>query len=156
MPDGRPVVSRIIPYEESYHGAFEQDGPDLHLVLDEHNMIACPLFATEGRIFSKQIRGDSGCHRQFGIFIAHGSQIRAGGQLPPADILDLAPTILQLLGRPIPRVLDGRVLEEIFVSPPQISFEESETLLPEGNGRPGFTEEESAQVEERLRTLGYL
>ncbi len=155
-PDGKPVVSSIIPYEESYHGPYEQEGPDLHLVLDEHNMIACPLFATEGRIFSKQIRGDSGCHRQYGIFIAHGSQIRAGQQLPAVDILDLAPTILQLLGRPIPRVFDGRVLEEIFVSPPQVSYEESDSLLPEGNGRPGFSEAESAQVEERLRSLGYL
>lgn len=155
-PDGRAIVNKIIPYEESYCGPYAQDGPDLHLILDEYNMIACPLFATEGRVFSKQIRGDSGCHRQFGIFIAHGTRIHSGRQLSGADILDLAPTILQLLDQPVPVIMDGRVLEEIFISPPQISYEDSEVLAPSNEDGHGLDEAESAQVEERLRSLGYL
>jgi predicted AlkP superfamily phosphohydrolase/phosphomutase len=92
--DGRPLVTDIIPREATYHGPYTQFGPDLHLVLDDYNTIAYPLFATEGKVITQQIRGDSGCHRSEGIFIAHGPGIQQGVTLPESNILDLAPTIL--------------------------------------------------------------
>ncbi len=154
-PQGRPLVSQIIPAEETYHGPYAQDGPDLHLILDDYNVIACPLFATEGRVFSKQIRGDSGCHRREGIFIAYGPQIRQGEMVETPDIMDLAPTIMHLLGEPVPPVMDGRVLQHIFHTPQPVIFAEDDTLHSNAHGRD-LDSEETAQVEERLRSLGYL
>ena len=57
---GRPLVSDLILREETYQGRYAQDGPDIHLVLDEYNMIAFPLFATNNQVIADQIRGDSG------------------------------------------------------------------------------------------------
>lgn len=153
--NGRPILSRIIPGREVYDGPFAANGPDLHLVLDDYNMIACPLFATEGRVITHQIRGDSGCHRREGIFIAQGLDIRPGVALPEADILDLAPTILHLLGEPVPRVMDGRVLNEIFRSERPITYAD-EGDKTEAQAEVAFSDEEADQVEERLRSLGYL
>jgi predicted AlkP superfamily phosphohydrolase/phosphomutase len=107
---GQPILTNLVRGHDAYNGPYAELGPDLHLELDHYAMIACPLFATEGRVMTNQIRGDSGCHRREGIFIAAGPGIHAGVDLPEASILDLAPTILHLLGEPVPREMDGRVL----------------------------------------------
>jgi predicted AlkP superfamily phosphohydrolase/phosphomutase len=154
--DGRYLVSKVILREESYHGPYTAAGPDIHLILDDYRMIAFPLFATNEKIITEQIRGDSGCHRREGIFIAAGPAIRQGGALPEANILDLAPTILHLVGRPIPRVMDGRVLAEIFASPQAVTYDEGEESVETVPAGQALSAADSAEVEERLRSLGYL
>lgn len=103
---------------------------------------------------TSQIRGDSGCHRREGIFIAAGPGIKAGVALPEENILDLAPTILHLLGEPVPRIMDGRVLTEALIDPAPVRFSENEEH-DIANGE-GFDTSEAEQIEERLRGLGYL
>jgi len=153
--NGRPILSRVILGEEAYHGPYSAKGPDLHLILDDYNMIACPLFATEGKVITLQIRGDSGCHRSEGIFMAQGPGIKRGEKLPANHIRDLAPTIMHMLGEPVPSIMDGRVLTEIFNQPQEITFDDRDQenmVIPE----QGFDAEEAQQVEDRLRGLGYL
>jgi predicted AlkP superfamily phosphohydrolase/phosphomutase len=152
--DGCPLVTSIIPREETYHGPYTQFGPDLHLILDDYNIIAYPLFATEGKIVTQQIRGDSGCHRSEGIFVAHGPNIQRGMTLPESNILDLAPTILHLLGEEVPTIFDGRVLQEIFVEKTAVVFSDKEE--DHVFAEQSLAAEDAAQVEERLRSLGYL
>ena len=152
--NGRSLVSKIIPREETYHGPYAEDGPDLHLVLDEYNMIASPLFATEGKILTQQIRGDSGCHRSEGIFLAHGPNIKQGVHIPEADILDLAPTIMHLLDESVPRIFDGVVLQHIFTQEKQVVYSDEAGM--ETAVEHGYDQAEAAQVEEQLRSLGYL
>ena len=109
---GKSLVDRIIPREEAAHGPYADQGADLHLILDGYKTIAFPLFATEGRVLTPQIRGDSGCHRLHGIFIGHGARLRNGATVPDARIIDLAPTILHILNVPVPEDMDGRVLTD--------------------------------------------
>lgn len=152
--DGRPILTNLIRGRDAYHGPYAALGPDLHLELDHYAMIACPLFATEGRVMTNQIRGDSGCHRREGIFIAQGAGIRSGVTLPEASILDLAPTMLHLLAEPVPRIMDGRVLTEALADPAPIRYSEDG-----GAGiaaEQGFDAAEAEQIEDRLRGLGYL
>jgi predicted AlkP superfamily phosphohydrolase/phosphomutase len=154
--DGRSLVSKIIVREETYHGPYADLGPDIHLVLDDYNMIAFPLFATNGHVITRQIRGDSGCHRREGIFIANGPAIQQGYELPDASIVDLAPTILHLLGEPVPRAMDGQVLSQIFANPSEVTYEDAGPGATVAGGHDELSEDEAAQVEERLRSLGYL
>jgi predicted AlkP superfamily phosphohydrolase/phosphomutase len=152
--NGRPLVTKIILRDETYHGPYAEFGPDIHLILDDYNMIAFPLFATDNNVITQQIRGDSGCHRREGILIANGASIVQNGHQDEANILDLAPTILHLLGHPVPRRMDGRVLTEIFRHPGEISYlDDEEESITESQS---LSDEETAQVEERLRSLGYL
>lgn len=153
---GRGLVSRIVLREDTYHGPYASNGPDIHLVLDDYRVIAFPLFATDGKIVTQQIRGDSGCHRREGIFIASGSGIASGGRLPEANIMDLAPTILHLLGESVPRSMDGQVLQAIFESKGAVSYEEELQEAPEEVSGSALNAEETAQIEDRLRSLGYL
>lgn len=103
---------------------------------------------------SNQIRGDSGCHRREGIFIAGGAGFRRGVALPQVDIVDLAPTIMHLLGEPVPRVMDGRVLAEALVDPAPVRYAEDDGTSVAAE--QGFDASEAEQIEDRLRGLGYL
>ena len=88
-----------------------------------------------------------------------------------ASILDLAPTLLYLLGLPIPRDMDGRVLETMlqpgqlaahpiaFASAPDGgagSEHDATAAAPDGEQRGKYSEEEEEAVRRRLQGLGYL
>jgi hypothetical protein len=63
-----------------------------------------------------------GYHEQAGVVIMAGPGVRAGAEVGECSTLDLAPTLLTLLGLPVPPYMKGRVLEEV--------------LDPAGVGRP--------------------
>ena len=72
--------------------------------------------------------------------------------------MDLAPTLLHLMGEAVPDDMDGRVLHEIF----QPAFEETHAVRYQVAAAAGSREaqvlssEEEAEIEDRLRGLGYL
>jgi hypothetical protein len=49
-----------------------------------------------------------------GFFLAVGDGIREGGAIRGASVLDVAPTLLYLMGLPVARDMEGRVLTEIL------------------------------------------
>jgi predicted AlkP superfamily phosphohydrolase/phosphomutase len=98
-----------------------------------------------------------GTHRQEGIFaLCGGSAVRRSGL--SANIEDIAPTLLYLLGEPIPFDVEGRVLEEA-IQPALLDARPPEYAEGRAGGmgaiRP-YTPDEVGEVEGRLRDLGYL
>jgi predicted AlkP superfamily phosphohydrolase/phosphomutase len=155
--DGRPMLDRVIRSSELPHGAHQDESADLHVVLDGYRYISCPLFATDQNVISKQIRGDSGCHRMNGAFIAYGPHIRAGVQVKDARIVDLAPTALHLLDCPIPDDMDGHVLNDLFNG--KLARRSPQIAAAGDNGRQKayvLSKDEEAELEDRLKGLGYL
>ena len=151
---GQPMVDQVIPGDQVVHGPYADRSPDLHVVLDGYRAIAFPLFATDSRIVTRQIRGDSGCHRLHGIFVSRGPEVEEGKTIKGAHILDLAPTILHLMGLPVPDDMDGRVLTEALSTSRPV---EHRPASPDGGGAAaGLSAEETTEVEDRLRALGYL
>jgi predicted AlkP superfamily phosphohydrolase/phosphomutase len=154
-PDtSEPLLERTIRRDEACHGPYCDHSPDMHIILDGYRCISFPLFATEGKIITRQIRGDSGCHRAHGIFIAAGPGIKTGQEIEGAHITDLAPTLLHLLGLPVPDDMDGRVLTKIMDAPGEVAYARA------GEGvavtDQDLTADERAEIEDRLRQLGYL
>ena len=85
--------------------------------------------------------------------------MKSGAQIENARLIDLAPTILHLLGVSVPEDMDGRVLTDAFR--PEFLAQNSvqsgaATGTSGGDRASGYTDEESAKVEERLQALGYL
>jgi len=153
-PDtGAPLVDQVIPGREVVHGPYAERSPDLHLVMDGYRTIAFPLFATDRHIVTQQIRGDSGCHRRHGLLIARGPEIRPGATVDGARIIDLAPTILHLMGQPVPAYMDGQVLTDIINTDRPVDYR---AVAKDGQDAAGLSAEDTAEVEERLRSLGYL
>lgn len=99
-------------------------------------------------------------HRPFGVFAAAGPGVRADARVYGASILDIAPTVLQLLGLPAAFDMPGRVLAEILVdSAPLARIESWEEI--EGECGMHAAEErvdpvESQVVLKQLAALGYI
>jgi hypothetical protein len=84
-----------------------------------------------------------------------GPDARPGAELAGAGIADVAPTVMYLLGEPVPAAFEGRLLAEAIEPallderPPE--FDDTAEAAPVVAGR-----ESPREVEERLRGLGYL
>jgi predicted AlkP superfamily phosphohydrolase/phosphomutase len=156
-PDGRPMLDLVIRQSALPSGPHRDEGPDLHIMLDGYRFISCPLFATDGNVISRQIRGDSGSHRSHGILIASGPHIQQGSPLDQPRIVDLAPTVLHMMGCPVPGDMDGRVLAEAL-SPELREVAEAKAApdSPGASQRYELSEDEEAELEARLKGLGYL
>jgi predicted AlkP superfamily phosphohydrolase/phosphomutase len=150
----QPIVDRIIRKEEEFIGPYSNNAPDIQVVLDGYNMISFPLFGAAAELFTGQIRGDSGCHRSEGIFIASGEGIRQNAVEEAAHITDVAPTVMYLLGLPVPAEMDGRALQEILETPYEVAIAETDQQAL--NAETGLTAAQTAEIEDRLRSLGYL
>lgn len=97
----------------------------------------------------------SGTHRPEGVLMAWGDGIRAGRLARETSLVDLAPTILAAAGVPVPDDMDGRVLDELFLTAPSVT-RVAGTHRAAGHDDGGLTADEEAEVVERLRSLGYM
>ncbi|HVJ19054.1 MAG TPA: hypothetical protein VM686_26725 [Polyangiaceae bacterium] len=55
-----------------------------------------------------------GMHDPTGLLVLHGKGIRRGVEIKGTSNLDIAPTLLTLLGTPVPATMKGRVLDEAW------------------------------------------
>jgi arylsulfatase A-like enzyme len=95
----------------------------------------------------------SGSHDNAGILLARGPNIRQNLRGTDGHVLDVAPTLLTVLGYPVAADMDGRVLYELLVDPPAYAAVASyDDAIP--RRRP--TDGPDNALEERLRTLGYV
>lgn len=99
----------------------------------------------------------SGEHSRYGIFGAIGNTVRPGTAVAGARIIDLAPTILGLLGLAAPDAMDGRMLTEVF-RPASLAADGPvpTDVAPGPGGEQAFSDEEAEEIAERLKNLGYM
>lgn len=171
---GERVVDRIYRVADLHPGPAAAHLPDLLVLWREgylaraevHEQIGrqCPekvidsnlLFGDIGRFLSLE---QSGVHAPDGILIAHGPALDGRATLEGANIADLAPTLLHLLGEPVPQDMSGRVLTELF-SPAFLAA--NPLRYTDGSGprevapQSPYTAQEQRQAEQHLRELGYL
>jgi predicted AlkP superfamily phosphohydrolase/phosphomutase/Flp pilus assembly protein TadD len=101
-------------------------------------------------------------HRLHGLFAARGPGIKADALVHSASLLDVAPTILALLGEPVPEDFEGKVLTTILEG--EIGVQTSPTLEPphpdDGVHRGAPAEEKdpwaAQQAVAQLAELGYV
>ncbi|MDH4099002.1 MAG: alkaline phosphatase family protein [Nitrospirota bacterium] len=154
--EGRPVVKEVHRYAELYPGNNSKHGPDLIVVVNEGFMINPKL---GGGIFDKNMVGNihvKADHAIEGIFLAYGEAIIPGRV--DADIYDVTPTILHLLGVPVPDDMDGKVLTGIVDSDASIcdNIVSADTRQDMKTSHEYLTDEEQEELKKRLRGLGYI
>jgi len=105
-------------------------GPDeVLLVVSGYGMEPVPLWRRVAAILTGAPTA-SGTHAGApdGFLIAMGAGIRPGARLRSASVLDVAPTILYLMGLPVARDMEGRVLTEIL--DPELTRDRPLTFIP--------------------------
>jgi len=152
-----------------FHGAYAKEAPDLILDWWSANAFSAkPSFPEQNDEPVVQIlpRGPvkgpewGGTHRKSGVLIAKGKSLKPGTQILGARLIDMAPTVLYLLGQKVPEDMDGRVLTEAF-DPQYLQQHSAEYAAPSESTSPGdenasYSAEEAAQIEARLKALGYI
>ena len=99
-------------------------------------------------------------HGPDGVLLLHGPGVRRGQRLDSSHVLDVFPTVLALLGLPLPADAEGRVLDDAFEAPPDLDSE-SGVATYRGAWQPvdtvgGPDVERTRQEIERLKAMGYL
>lgn len=165
-----PVFKAIYRREELYQGPHLEEAPDIVCLKDARYHVAVVDWRThsDDRVLVPLRPGEllfaadiSAQHELDGILIAWGTGVQPNKPLAGARIVDMAPTILQLLGEPAPAEMDGTPLlgqgeretrrqEDLTPSPSLAVTEEGE------KGNDEYTEQEKAELEAHLRSLGYL
>ncbi len=154
---GDLIVERCHVREDLYDGAMTGSAPDIVIDWKDMKYWAFDVISGGRSIIGPNLATRSGGHRMNGIFLAAGPNVTPGVALDDAQIVDVAPTVLQLLGLPIADHVDGRVLTEIFRERPLDALRETAPAVtaPAYDDDPYSAEDEEA-VKERLRQLGYI
>jgi predicted AlkP superfamily phosphohydrolase/phosphomutase len=163
-PDGERIVRSVHRREDLFLGPEIEKVPDLLVEFDDYAWLGKGTLKTRSESLWDAVEIEEGSahsyvgsHRHDGILALHGPSARAGADRISASIEDVAPTILYLLGEPLPGDLEGRVLTEAIAPsvldarPPAYDDEASAEIASSG-----ISAEDTEEVERRLRDLGYL
>ena len=109
-PVGRPLQSRVFKPEQTYR-AVRNIPPDLIVHFGDLYWRSVGSVG-HGRIHVEENdTGPDACnHAQFGAFILHAPGLEARGEHEGAHLLDIAPTLLDVAGYPVPSEMQGRSL----------------------------------------------
>ena len=165
-PEGAPIVAAVHRREDLFEGPQLDKVPDLLIEFAEYAWLGKGNVKKRADSLWDTIEVEPGSehvyvgsHRHEGLFVLDGP---SAAQAPRtlAEIQDIAPTVLYLLGEPLPTQLEGRILTEALEPalldsrPP--AYDDRELALDAVGPQSSYSEGEAGEVEERLRGLGYL
>ena len=151
------VVENAFFREEIYTGPYVDEAPDIMIQTNDYRTM-CMHNNTDVESVFEQMRGGRGWHKLTGIFIAKGPPVKTSGRIDNVEIIDIAPTVLHLMGLPVPKDIDGRVLSHYLTD----SFMESNAVrykdinTDKRSVDEAFQTEDESEIKKRLRALGYL
>ncbi len=162
---GQQLIKRVWRREERFSGPYVERFPDLVIEAAYPDLFR-PRGAYQGTapvrhlsVEEMQGRRVTGCHRLHGIFLARGRGVQEGQWLPHASITDVAPTVLYLLGEPIPTWMDGRVLADLF-TPEMLTVQpirhDGQLVATPGSADVTYDDADAQKLADRLAGLGYL
>jgi len=165
--DGHKVVDRVHTREELYDGPCVSDSPELIMELNVRDGYSYTLLPSARAQAGQTWRslepheypggkglGMNGTHRQHGVLTLWGKGVTAGAKVA-AGMPDIAPTLLHLMGEPVPAHMDGQVLTAALdESGPVVERADAEDTSP--SQPTSATAQEAEAIRQRLERLGYL
>jgi len=142
--------------ESIYTGEFIDQAPELIIEMDNYSTEVMAELGSASVFTDNNNR--SGTHTLDGLIIAMGSNIRNIKNFQ-ANLIDIAPTVIHMMGLSIFEESDGRVLLEIFRDGSTLHRQPKVTKgsKAEKKGRQiDLSPEEKDQIEKQLRNLGYM
>ncbi|MFC1755390.1 alkaline phosphatase family protein [Thermoproteota archaeon] len=146
-----PLFEDILTFKEAY-GEEKCDGtcPDLILIPRE----GCSVFIDAPTRIYYEHGSTEGYHRKNGIFVLKGHKVKKISSDFLPKLIDIFPTILALFNIEIPNDIDGSVLENIFEE--KIDFRISNFGSQKEARVKAYSDQESDEISQKLKSLGYL
>jgi predicted AlkP superfamily phosphohydrolase/phosphomutase len=155
---GEARRSLVYRKEEIYWGEALDRAPEILVVPPDGVMAVGTTEFLSNRVITPTYAG-SGWHRMEGIFIAAGKTIEPGPK-QKLRIVDLFPTIVALLGLPIPEGLDGQQASlDVHLRQPSAGEGEQtgrSPVLPRSGKVSSPDEAWEKEIRQRLKGLGYI
>jgi predicted AlkP superfamily phosphohydrolase/phosphomutase len=152
---GKKLAKNVLFREQVYKGPYLDMAPDL-IVEPEDEDIFYGLSDFGSNLVYESFYRYSGMHRSHGMLVMYGPDFKKGMRLEGAEIIDLAPTILQAMGQSIPSDMDGKPLLGAFREPQKPKWHAVEGAVGAGPQDSGYSDKDAYDIEDRLRKLGYL
>lgn len=131
---GRPAVHNVVQIAHVYEGDQLYSLPDLVIQWAENGPIDEVYHAKLGLISERDPERRKSRHSNDGFMIAAGKYIQKTAPLAGASTMDLAPTLLYLMGQAIPNDMDGHVLldmiTEDFKARHELRYENRPLIVP--------------------------
>ena len=160
---GEAVVETVYRREELYSGDYLDEAPDIVFLPRRLEYFGFGEYEFGShKIIEAMKRGISGTHRMNGIFMAYGAAVRKGVEIQNANLTDLAPTILHLMGEAVPAHMDGRVLAAALREDFEPVIRQRSAVAVDSDAHSGpsagevLSAEEQKVLADRLRSLGYV
>ena len=152
---GLPFVQCFVRPSDLYTGPFARDSFDIGFFPSDWTTQVYGVhdFASNRPVEPSPDR--TGTHRMNGVFFLRGPRVKAEATVEHARLIDIAPSVLGLMGVPIPKNMDGRFLSTALASAPQIHFVDSQASDRAEVRESGLSDEDDQIIRERLEALGY-
>ncbi len=108
---GRKVVKLVTLAHQEFQGPYLYQLPDLAVLWDQTFPWDSIQSSRLGTLHIRRQDARSGSHTPHGFLLMHGFRVPAGRVVYEHSIYDIAPTVLQLAGVPIPSHMDGKPLD---------------------------------------------
>ncbi|WP_176629289.1 alkaline phosphatase family protein [Desulfolutivibrio sulfodismutans] len=166
----KAVIEAVHWREDIYHGSMVEAAPDLILTCAPGYQIYAPHeFLINAKAPSRELFLDhpwSGRHEEYGVFVLAGPGV-GGGDADRCEMADVTPTLLTLLGIPLPEGLDGHALSRALADggppdsasdPAAVSGRQSPDMADGGPAPadPQLAPEDEEAMKAQLKSLGYM
>ncbi len=149
------VLEPVYVHEDRRLGRLmEKAGPDtVVIVVSDHGFQFRPY-----GFYHYGLDAGGGTLAPPGVIFLWGPPVRAGVRLKAPTVFDVTPTLLYLMGLPVGKDMDGRVLTEAF-SPQLLAKRSVEWVASHDTGQRGgkpLPSDIDEDILQELRTLGYV
>jgi len=144
---GNHLNVEIFQRDDIYFGPYTKYGPDIFVNFNEGRLGTSELIGhTRGEIYSFDVikNGGNTAHSLYGYFAMAGPGIPTYGGLKGVSLLSLTPTVLDILGLPVPKNLEGLSILDVIKFVIKIKKEEKI-----------YSEKTKKTIRSRLEMLGY-
>ncbi|MCI4330363.1 MAG: alkaline phosphatase family protein [Thermoplasmata archaeon] len=115
-PDGAPLPVQVLDPRDLY-ASVTGEAPDLMLYFDDLRVRSAGTMGHPSMYLQENdVGADDAVHSRHGVFLYRPAQGTQATILAPFPLIDIAPTILQLLGEEMPTHMQGRAVRAVIES----------------------------------------